>query len=157
MLCFIPKKAVVTKDLKVFNGNPRTRLHDKENVGAVTRYWWLMIFFLFQFFPVCYCELWFLVTTEYWRFYIFIFFRKSSKIYCPPQRFLFPQYLPMFYINMPMTLHRWFRLLINRKSLPVLKRVDKVDNTDLKKVSFCSVLHFIFIFFYECLLFFTCR
>ncbi|PWA44461.1 cyclin b3,1 [Artemisia annua] len=60
---------VVTKDSKVFNGNPRTRLHDKENIGAVTR--------------------------------------KSSKIYCPPQR----------------------------KSLPVLKRVDKVDNTDIKKIN----------------------
>nr|GEX11880.1 putative cyclin-B3-1 [Tanacetum cinerariifolium] len=61
---------VVTKDLKVFNGNSRTRLQDKENVGDVTR--------------------------------------KSSKIYCPPQ---------------------------SRKSLPALKRVGKVDNTDLKKIN----------------------
>lgn len=58
---------VGTKDLKVFNGNPRTRLQAKETVGHVTR--------------------------------------ESTRNYRPPQR----------------------------KSLPVLKHVEKTDTCDVKK------------------------
>ncbi|XP_024966173.1 putative cyclin-B3-1 [Cynara cardunculus var. scolymus] len=62
-------RRVGAKDLKVFNGNPRTRLQGQETVGDATR--------------------------------------KSARIYNPPQR----------------------------KSLPVLKHVDKADTCDLNKGS----------------------
>ncbi|KVI10239.1 Cyclin-like protein, partial [Cynara cardunculus var. scolymus] len=63
------RRVVGAKDLKVFNGNPRTRLQGQETVGDATR--------------------------------------KSARIYNPPQR----------------------------KSLPVLKHVDKADTCDLNKGS----------------------